>query len=205
VWFFGLFIVLSLVLLISVGTKSHLSFQPASFAFGFRGAGISSTIWMTESNAVNPYAACTNHGRLVWCRDWIHFHGGLPVLHPGCGPCRQRRPPFHGACGRDCWLKYLLKGTPPSRAKPQVKREAVVRILMPWPKPLKMNIAISTAAPFTPTQQVFQPRRPRVASPCPRSLGSEETVRAMVLTLRIASSTVLAKRYRMPTIPMTML
>ncbi|CAI7637009.1 unnamed protein product [Penicillium viridicatum] len=34
VWFFGLFIVLSLVLLISVGTKSDLSFQPASFAFG---------------------------------------------------------------------------------------------------------------------------------------------------------------------------
>ncbi|KGO69465.1 Amino acid/polyamine transporter I [Penicillium italicum] len=34
VWFFGLFIVLSLALLISVGTKSHLSFQPASFAFG---------------------------------------------------------------------------------------------------------------------------------------------------------------------------
>lgn len=34
VWFFGLFIVLSLVLLISVGVKSDLSFQPASFAFG---------------------------------------------------------------------------------------------------------------------------------------------------------------------------
>ncbi|KAJ6152356.1 hypothetical protein N7497_006675 [Penicillium chrysogenum] len=34
VWFFGLFVVLSLVLLISVGTKSGLSFQPASFAFG---------------------------------------------------------------------------------------------------------------------------------------------------------------------------
>jgi amino acid transporter len=34
VWFFGLFLVLSLVLLISVGTKPDLSFQPASFAFG---------------------------------------------------------------------------------------------------------------------------------------------------------------------------
>lgn len=34
VWFFGLFIVLSLVMLICVGVKSDLSFQPASFAFG---------------------------------------------------------------------------------------------------------------------------------------------------------------------------
>ncbi|KAJ5773656.1 Amino acid/polyamine transporter I [Penicillium paradoxum] len=40
VWFFGLFIVLSLVLLISVGTKSDLSFQPASFAFG---------VWMNNT------------------------------------------------------------------------------------------------------------------------------------------------------------
>ncbi|KAI9044530.1 putative amino acid permease family protein [Aspergillus affinis] len=34
VWFTGLFVVLSLVLLISVGVKSDLSFQPASFVFG---------------------------------------------------------------------------------------------------------------------------------------------------------------------------
>ncbi|KAI9933523.1 hypothetical protein MW887_007996 [Aspergillus wentii] len=34
VWFTGLFVVLSLALLISVGTKSELSFQPASFVFG---------------------------------------------------------------------------------------------------------------------------------------------------------------------------
>ncbi|RJE20174.1 hypothetical protein PHISCL_07491 [Aspergillus sclerotialis] len=34
VWFTGLFVVLSLVLLISVGVKKDLSFQPASFAFG---------------------------------------------------------------------------------------------------------------------------------------------------------------------------
>lgn len=34
IWFTGLFVVLSLVLLISVGVKSDLSYQPASFAFG---------------------------------------------------------------------------------------------------------------------------------------------------------------------------
>lgn len=34
IWFTALFVVLSLVLLISVGTKEHLSFQPASFALG---------------------------------------------------------------------------------------------------------------------------------------------------------------------------
>lgn len=34
VWFFGLFFVFSLALLISVGTKSDLSFQPAAFTFG---------------------------------------------------------------------------------------------------------------------------------------------------------------------------
>ncbi|KAJ5560027.1 hypothetical protein N7513_002426 [Penicillium frequentans] len=34
VWFFGLFFVFSLALLISVGTKSDLSYQPASFVFG---------------------------------------------------------------------------------------------------------------------------------------------------------------------------
>lgn len=33
VWFFGLFFVFSLALLISVGTETGLSFQPASFAF----------------------------------------------------------------------------------------------------------------------------------------------------------------------------
>lgn len=34
VWFVGLFVVFALALLISVGTKSGLSFQPANFAFG---------------------------------------------------------------------------------------------------------------------------------------------------------------------------
>lgn len=34
VWFFGLFVVFSLALLISVGTKSGLHFQPGSFVFG---------------------------------------------------------------------------------------------------------------------------------------------------------------------------
>ncbi|KAL4804029.1 amino acid/polyamine transporter I [Aspergillus unguis] len=34
IWFTALFVILSLALLISVGVKSHLSFQPASFVFG---------------------------------------------------------------------------------------------------------------------------------------------------------------------------
>lgn len=42
VWFAGLFFVFSLALLISVGTKHSLSFQPASFAFG---AWINQTGW----------------------------------------------------------------------------------------------------------------------------------------------------------------
>ena len=42
IWFVSLFFVFSLALLISVGTKDHLSFQPASFAFG---AWINATGW----------------------------------------------------------------------------------------------------------------------------------------------------------------
>jgi choline transport protein len=42
VWFAGLFLVFSLVLLIAVGTKPGLSFQPASFVFG---AWINQTGW----------------------------------------------------------------------------------------------------------------------------------------------------------------
>ncbi|KAJ6153645.1 hypothetical protein N7470_006604 [Penicillium chermesinum] len=94
VWFGGLFIVLSLVMLICVGAKSNLHFQPASFVFG---AWINTTGW---SDGVVWFTGLVQAAYGLTAFDSV-IHMVEEIPNP-----RKNAPPSH-LDGRDVWSRCI--------------------------------------------------------------------------------------------------
>ncbi|OOF91446.1 hypothetical protein ASPCADRAFT_211265 [Aspergillus carbonarius ITEM 5010] len=89
IWFTGLFVILSLALLISVGVKKDLSFQPASFVFG---------AWMNETGWDNG---------VVWFTGLVQAAYGLTAFDAVIHMVEEIPAPRRNA-PRVMWLSVLM-------------------------------------------------------------------------------------------------